>query len=149
MASHLIFIALAGMVGILLPFQAVINARLGVVLGGVFHAALVNFLIGGLAIALIFVSARLPLPGPAQWARVQPWMLLGGVMGAALVSVSTLAVPRIGALALLVLIIGGQFAGSMLIDHFGLLGMTERPLGAARIAGLLLVSLGIALILRG
>ncbi|MNV71880.1 hypothetical protein D3C71_1649240 [compost metagenome] len=72
---------------------------------------------------------------------------MGGVLGScALLSYVVLA-PRTGLSALLGLAIAGQIISSLLIDHFGLLGATERPVSMIKLAGtvVMLIGLGIAL----
>jgi len=56
--------------------------------------------------------------------------------------------PRLGALAFFSLVILGQLASSVLVDHFGLLGFPRAPLSAGRLLGLLALMLGAWLINR-
>lgn len=39
-------------------------------------------------------------------------------------------------------------AGALLVDHFGLIGLEPRPVTALRVAGALLLLLGLAVFLR-
>ena len=57
--------------------------------------------------------------------------------------------PRIGLLSLIVLVIAGQLFTSMAIDHFGLIHMAVRKVSAVRVAGALVVALGVAITLFG
>ncbi len=49
---------------------------------------------------------------------------------------------------MIALVLAGQMAASVTLDHFGLLGYPERPLGLARFAGLALVAVGVFLVRR-
>ena len=54
---------LAILVGIALPVQAGVNAQLRISLGHPLVAAFVSFLVGTLALGLLLVVLRIPLPG--------------------------------------------------------------------------------------
>jgi len=134
-------------VGALLPLQALINARLGALTHGALYASFVSFLVGTCLLGTIMLLVRTPLL-PAQPVTALPgWIWLGGAIGASLVLVATLLVPKIGAGALICLIVLGQVLGSLLLDHFGVLG-AQRPADLPRIAGALLVIVGAALVVR-
>jgi transporter family-2 protein len=45
------------------------------------------------------------------------------------------------------LAIAGQIISSLLIDHFGLMGATERPVSMIKLAGTLVMLLGLAVTL--
>jgi transporter family-2 protein len=60
----------------------------------------------------------------------------------------SLVVPRIGNATALALVVLGQGAMGLVIDHFGLLGMRTIPLTASRFAGALLLVAGVVLLRR-
>ena len=63
--------------------------------------------------------------------------------------VSTIiAGPRLGAAALLALVVLGQLATSLLVDHFGWLGFPQHPLTPLRLLGALLLFGGMLLIVH-
>src|SRR5512139_1467940 len=71
-----------------------------------------------------------------QW-RTAPWYALGaGVFGLIVISAVSYTIPRIGVAAAIVTIVAGQILLSALLDHFGWLGATVRPLDAPRLLGL-------------
>lgn len=140
-------IVVAIAVGALLPLQALINARLGALTHGALYASFVSFLVGTCLLGAMLLVTRTPmLPGQA-FASLPAWIWTGGVIGASLVLVATLLVPKLGAGALICLIVLGQLLGSLLLDHFGVLG-AQRPADALRIGGALLVIVGAALVVR-
>lgn len=75
-----------------------------------------------------------------------PWNLyLGGVYGFFIIVSLAFVFPRIGAAVAIALVVLGQGAAALAIDHFGLMGMPTEPISFSRIAGLLLVGGGIVL----
>jgi transporter family-2 protein len=54
--------------------------------------------------------------------------------------------PKIGAALAVALLVLGQSAAALAIDHFGLMGMPSVPVTVSRVLGLALVAGGIALI---
>jgi len=56
--------------------------------------------------------------------------------------------PRLGGAMMITLIIVGQLAVGVAIDHFGLLGVTPRPVDLVRVAGMLVLVAGAYLISR-
>ena len=73
---------------------------------------------------------------------------LGGLLGAVYVFVALEAVRTLGASGLTAVVITGQLAISVAIDRFGLLGVQRTPITASRIAGLVLLVAGVALVVR-
>ncbi|MGE8608918.1 MAG: DMT family transporter, partial [Acinetobacter baumannii] len=56
---------------------------------------------------------------------------------------------RIGLSALLGLAIAGQILSSLMIDHFGLLGATERPVSLIKLVGTIVMLVGLTVALLG
>jgi transporter family-2 protein len=77
-----------------------------------------------------------------------PWHLLlgGGLCGLLIISVGVTVFPRLGAATTISLVVGGQLFTAMVLDHFGLLGVQRQPVDPLRIAGLVLVFLGVMLV---
>jgi bacterial/archaeal transporter family-2 protein len=139
---------LALIAGFLFPFQAVINAQLGRGIGGPIAGTMISFAVGLAALVAVNFFAFRQMPAFADLAK-QPLHLLlaGGALGATYVSANVFLAPRIGAGALLCLVIAGQLVGALLIDRFGLFGLAFRELTFGRIAGVVLVFIG-ALMVR-
>ena len=132
-------------IGALLPLQALINARLGQLTFGPLFAALASFAVGTLALLAVWLAAV--RPDAAAWQMPPWWAWTGGLIGAAFVFAATLLVPRLGAAALICLVVAGQLAGSLLLDHFGVL-QTRQPVDAMRLFGMLLVAAGMLMVVR-
>ena len=136
--------------GLGITLQTTLNAQLAKGVGGdSVAAALFSFTAGALCLGLYslmrggIVASLVAIPA-------QPWWsLLGGLLGAgALLSYVVLA-PKVGLSALLGLAIAGQIISSLFIDHFGLLGATERPVSLIKLGGLIVMLAGLAVALLG
>ncbi len=141
----LLFAILAG---VMLPVQAGINAQLRVSLGHPIAAALVSFLVGTIALALVAIGFRIPLGLDATWTRAPWWHWVGGLIGAAYVAGSVVLAPRLGAATLIAAVVAGQMISSLVLDQYGLIGFEQHPISIARVAGGLLVIGGVLLIQR-
>lgn len=133
--------------GALLAIQAPTNALLGKASGSPIVAAFISFLIGTIALgaAVAATSGRVFDPSLKQ----VPWYAwLGGFYGAFFVAVAAFGAPRVGVGVLLTAAIAGQLAAALVLDHFGLLGLTRHPVTLTRAAGLALVLVGAALVRR-
>lgn len=143
----LLSIVVAVLVGMLLPFQALLNARVGALTEGALFASFLSFAVGTLALALVLLVTRTPLPSMRTLATLPPWLWCGGLIGAVFVFCGTLLVPRLGAAGMICLIVAGQLVGSLLLDHYGVLAR-PRPVDAVRLAGAVLVGIGALLVVR-
>jgi transporter family-2 protein len=133
--------------GCLVGMQAPVNSRLGKAIGGV-PAATFSFLVGTLALVVIAAVVRGELGQLGHIGRAPWWALIGGLFGAVYVFVALEAVRTLGVSGLTAVVIAGQLAISVLIDRFGLLGVARQQIGATRIAGLVLLAVGVALVVR-
>ncbi|WP_310397917.1 DMT family transporter [Hymenobacter sp.] len=134
--------------GVALPVQSGLNAQVSRVLGQPVFSALWSFGVGAAALMLYSAVRRLPLRDLGQVAQLPAWGWLPGVLGAFYVTATVVLVPRLGAVLTFALIIGGQMLISLLLDHFGLLGLAVKPLSAGRLAGAALLVVGVLLIRR-
>jgi transporter family-2 protein len=140
-------IALITASGIALPVQAAINARLREAIGSPILGALISFLVG-MAALLVLWAAGVTGRGHAPASATPWWYWVGGFCGALVVFSAILGVPRIGATGVVVFTIVGQLAASVVLDHFGWLGVPKFPANPTRIAGVLLVLVGAVLTMR-
>ncbi|MFA9372045.1 MAG: DMT family transporter [Labilibaculum antarcticum] len=144
MKYFLMLLALA--VGCLLPVQASINAKLGVFLKAPLMAALVNFMVGSFILLLVILGTRMPnnLLLAAKEAPIYVWV--GGLMGSIFVGSIIFLIPRLGAALSFGLIVCGQLVFSLILDHFGMFGVPVQPINWGRIAGVLLILVGVLVI---
>ncbi|HZW06469.1 MAG TPA: DMT family transporter [Phycisphaerales bacterium] len=134
--------------GALFPLQAGVNARCGQGLGSALWATLISFCGGTLAMAAVVAVARPPIPSAERAAALPWWAWAGGLCGAALVTVSTIAVKDLGYLGLITALLIGQVLASVLFDHTGFLRDHVQPLTLGRGAGLALLAAGFWLVNR-
>ncbi|MET0808312.1 MAG: DMT family transporter [Pseudoxanthomonas sp.] len=139
-------LCLALLIGMLLPLQALINASLGKQTTGPLFASLASFVVGGVVLCLWWIASK-PVFDPVALAKVPWWAWTGGLIGAVYVVAATMLIPRMGAAALICLVVFGQVAGSLLLDHFGVLH-ARQPIDGARVFGALLVVAGALLVVR-
>jgi len=130
---------IAALAATVIPFQAIVNGRLGQTLAHPFFAALISFLGGTLA---LIVLVLITTPGIPAWPKTQPvpWHLMtGGLYGVIFVTVVLVLVPRIGTANVLASAIAGQLVMSMIIDHYAILGVPHLPISFPRILGCLML----------
>jgi transporter family-2 protein len=139
---------LAIVAGFGLTIQAGLNAMVRQGVGSAAGAALVNFLVGLIALACFVVAVRAPLPDRAALAGVPAWAWFGGLFGAFYVASVTIVGPRLGATVMIALTVAGQLLSSLLVDHNGWLGFPQEPISAQRILGAALVLGGVILVSR-
>ena len=121
-------VLLTAFTGGLVALQAPINSLLGRSIG-TWQAAFLSFAIGTLALACI---AALATGGLGQVADVRgvPWYYLtGGLLGALYVTTILVTVRTLGAGGIVAATVAGQLALSVVVDHFGLVGVVLLGLG--------------------
>ena len=144
------WLVIALLMGVLIPAQATMNAKMRTFVLNPVYSSLINFAVGGLLI-VVATSIMMALGQQGNWrgAGQAPWWAwCGGLIGASVVVVGILALPNIGAANYSVAIIAGQLMGALVLDHFGWLGVQQHPLSASRLAGAALLMLGVWLIQR-
>jgi transporter family-2 protein len=140
-------VVLTALVGGCIALQAPINSHLGKSVG-TFQAAFVSFAIGTVLLALIAALATGGM-GQVGEARHLPWYYLtGGVLGAAYVTTVLVTVRSLGAGGVVAATIAGQLSMSVVVDHFGWLGVERQTVTAVRLAGIALLATGVYLIVR-
>ena len=128
--------------------QAPTNARLMTAVGSPVNAAFVSFAVGTavLGVLALMMQTRPDLTA----ARGLPWYAwMGGCYGVVFVIAATWAVPRMGVATTVTLMVAGQLLLSLILDHFGALGVPKQPISLTRLAGMGLVIGGVLLARRG
>ena len=144
--SFLVLLALAA--GAVLPVQASLNARLGRELGNPLLAALGSFVAGCLVLLLYLVITRTAFPSPALIGRIPAYLWIGGVLGGVYVALAIILTPKLGVATTMGLVVAGQMVVSIVLDHFGLLGLDRHPVNAGRLIGACLLAAGVILVKR-
>ena len=143
----LIPILLVFIAGGLVALQAPTNALLAKAGGSAILAALISFSVGTVALLAVWAASG-NRPGTAAFSGLPWYAWVGGLYGAVFVAVAAYAVPRIGVASLIMIGIAGQIVMSLWLDHIGALGLPREPINFGRIAGALLVLLGVILVRR-
>ncbi len=143
-----IYVGIALCAGAALPLQALINARLAKLVGGPVWAATISFLVGTMALLLFQTVSRVDAPALTRAAAAPPWVWLGGVLGAVYVTGATMSVPRLGAAALVALVVFAQMMASLVLDHFSVLLPEPQPITLLRVLGAVLLVIGVVLVTR-
>jgi len=140
-------VALTACTGGLVALQAPINSMLGRAVG-TWQAAFFSFAVGTVALALIATMAKGGLGQVAEARHLTWYYLTGGLLGAAYITSVLVTVRSLGAGGVVAATIAGQLAISVVVDHFGWLGVAKQPIDAARIIGIALLAAGTYLVVR-
>ena len=144
----LFFLPLALGIGVAMAIQTALNTQLRSYLHSPLQAAFLSFLVGTILLALRVLLQNQPKPSLQQLSQI-PWFLwLGGFLGVYAISLSIYTAPKLGFLTLSGLIIFGQLAMSLLLDHFGWLGTEKMPVNWQRLLGAIIIFVGVLLTLQ-
>jgi transporter family-2 protein len=140
-------VVLTAAAGALIAAQAPSNGRVASVVGST-PATAINFVVGTVVLtALVLATGRAGRLADVGEVPVG-YLLAGGLLGATYVLTAAATVGSLGAGGVTAATIAGQLTASLVIDRMGWLGVTQQPITAARIAGVVLLSAGVYLIVR-
>jgi len=146
MSSIYFYFILALVAGAMMPTQAAINNKLATFVESPVSAAFISFFVGTVALFLYILATGTPL-GNLVGAKNAPLIAwTGGLLGAFFVASSVMLVPRLGVALTFSLLIAGQMLITLVIDHFGLLGIPVREISLPRLIGVVLITIGVILI---
>ncbi len=123
-----LMVLMAVSVGGMVVLQAGSNALLGRLLGHPLSASLTSLGVSLGAVCLGLLLVRVPLPATASLGGAPWWSWLGGLFGAAYLTVAILVAPRLGAATFIACVVAGQMLVSALCDQFGWAGFPVRRL---------------------
>jgi transporter family-2 protein len=140
-----LFFAAVFLSGALIATQAGVNSELVRWVGHPVLAATISFLVGtcALAVCALFVGTW---PAASALAQTPWWAWTGGLLGAVFVVTAAALAPKLGAATLVSVAIAGQMTFALLLDHYGLVGFTLRPLTTWRLVGAGLLVAGVVMI---
>lgn len=127
----MIFVFLGVLNGFCITLSRVFNGQLSTKYGA-FHASLVNHAVGFLFLSALFTMVSVSFWGPLQMTSGQPWLYLGGVIGALYVAVNSFVMTKLGSTNSIVLVVCGQMLFGLTIDMYsvGLENLSLQVLGA-------------------
>jgi bacterial/archaeal transporter family-2 protein len=142
--GRLLAVILTVTVGALIAFQPPLNSELGkrttVIVAAFISTAISTVVLGALVLAL----------GESGHVRRTPQIplvyLSGGLLGAALISVSLVTVRTLGAGGVVAATVTGQLVVSAILDRYGVLGLDRVGLTPLRVAGFAFLLLGTAMV---
>jgi len=148
MSNTYLYLLVALVAGAMMPTQAATNNKMATVVASPILAALISFVVGTAALFVYALLSGETLSSLVEAKNAPPIAWVGGFLGAFFVASAVLLVPRIGVAMTFSLIIAGQMIVTLIIDHFGLLGVPVKEVSLARIGGILLITAGVILIRR-
>jgi transporter family-2 protein len=147
--SNFYFYLLIGVAaGAMMPTQAATNNKMAMVVDSPILSAFISFFVGTIALFVYVLVSGIPLANLTSVREAPAIAWAGGLLGAFFVAAAVTLVPRLGVAMTFSLIIAGQMMVTLVIDHFGLLGVPVKEISFARIGGILLITAGVILIRR-
>lgn len=141
--SSLLLILAAIVSGAVVPFQAGANAVLGRTLGHPLWGTAISLCVSFACILPVMLLARVEMPALSNLAQAPRWIWIGGIVGVVYITGALVLAPKLGAAGFITAAIAGQMLASVIIDHWGLVGLPQKPVSLSRLAGLGLIILGL------
>src|SRR5215207_11431607 len=141
-------ILLAVAAGVSIVVQQVLNSNLRTALNSAAWSGFMSYFVGVICMALLALALRDPLPSAGLAARIPWWAWSGGLFGAIFIGLAILLLPQLGAATFIALLVTGQMLASVTFDHFGWLGLAQRPIEPTRLIGAALLIGGVVQIPR-
>lgn len=143
-AIFLYVLALAA--GVSVAVQQVLNGALRTALGSPAWAGFVSYVAGLLTMIVVLFALGERLPTWKAVADTPWWAWSGGVLGGVFILLMILLLPSLGAATLIALVVAGQMAIAITLDHFGAFGLASHPVSISRLAGAALLIASVVLI---
>jgi transporter family-2 protein len=145
MPSYLVFATWSFLAGVGIPLVGVLNGSIARSVGNPVLATAITFAVAMVVAAAVAIPL-LGLPTLAQLRGVPATGYGAGLIMGFYALSATLIIPRFGASSFIAFILAAQLLGATAVDPFGLFGVARRPADPLRIAGLLIIVAGIAVI---
>ncbi len=134
--------------GGVMAFQPAVNAKLSSQCSHPLQASIISFGTGFMALITVGLLLQVGLPNFAKLQTLPSWAWIGGLLGTYMVTVSLLVAPGLGATRWIALVLTGQIALSLVLDHFGLVGYSQHALSWQRLVGILCLAAGVVIVMR-
>lgn len=132
--------------GVSVAIQQVLNGGLRAALGSPAWAGFVSYVGGLLTMIVVLLALGENLPSWKAIANTPLWAWSGGVLGGVFILLMILLLPSLGAATLIALVVAGQMAAAITLDHFGAFGLAAHPVSISRLAGAAFLIAGVILI---
>ena len=146
MSNIYFYILLALAAGAMMPTQAATNNKMAMIVDSPVLSAFISFVVGTIALLVYLLVSGVPLGNLAASKEAPAIAWVGGLLGAFFVASAVTLVPRLGVAMTFSLIVAGQMLVTLVIDHFGLLGVPVKEINLPRLGGILLITAGVVLI---
>ncbi len=140
------FIFIALIAGMMMPTQAAINSKLAGFVGSPILSAFVSFVVGTIALFLYMLATGVPLSNLGSLRNASVLSLTGGLLGAFFVASTVILVPKMGVALTFSLVLAGQMLITLVLDHYGFLGVPVKEINIQRLVGVSLIIVGVILI---
>ncbi len=144
--NYLIFAVLAAGAGTCIALQASANSRFRHNLESPLFAAFFSICGTFITALSVILLVRPSAPSAESVRQTQWWNWIGGPLGALIVLAGATLVSHLGAALFIACVVAGQLLGSLVLDHFALMGLPEQPLTPGRVVGAVLVVAGVVCI---
>ena len=142
----ILFIMLAVVAGAVLPVQAALNGKMGRAVGDPVYAAFISFVVGSIGLFIYLLATRTDLTTLNE-ARTVNWSVwIAGILGAFYVACVIILAPKLGVALTFGLVITGQLGISLILDHFGLIGIPVSSISWQKVVGAMLIVSGVVII---
>lgn len=149
MKKEILLPLIALLSGVLLTLMIMSNSYLSTFTSPL-HASWLTHGTGAVVALIIWLTVKTHLPQRRAGKKIPLWCYLGGIPGAFTVLLAAITVNSPLSLSgSIVLMLAGQIVTGLIIDHFGLMGLTQRKATSRDGLTLLMLFSGCILIIAG
>ena len=113
---------------------------------GTRESVFITYASGGVLVSLVMLVSQ--GSNLKAWAAVPWYALTAGLLGLVIVGTIGYTVPRLGLSTAFTIIVASQFIVAAMLNHFGWLGATVRPMDWTRLVGIMLLIGGVWIMTR-
>lgn len=146
MLTRIVFSLLVALGGAALTIQMAWNARLKIATGSAVLTTIISVLVTLISLALVWVSGAVDRGSLPAFNSIPKWAWFGGIFAGYYLVASLIGIPKLGAAAVLSLVIAGQMVAALILDWRGAFGVPQISPSAWRVIGTLLMLTGAVLI---
>ena len=143
----MVYLLITVLMGLLVPIQTAANSRLRATVGEAYLSTLISFSVSTLFLLTVALVAGISVFPTEEMLHAAPWWSwLGGIIALLTITSTIYMFRELGQLQTMVIPLFSQLIFSLAIDHFGWFGAQVIPMNTNRLAGALLLVVGIILI---
>lgn len=136
----------AAISGVAMAVQGTLNSSLSQKTS-LLSATFIVHIIGTLVALGAVLAWRVPILSH-NWSSVPWYLYLGGVLSVVIVGLVAVSIPKVGVCNATTAIIIGQVSMAVLIDHFGLFGVSRLHWNSWQLLGIIFFAVGAKLLFR-